>query len=188
MKSYWIAAFGVVCGLLAAGALWLLCSPPRGAPVSLVPPPAPSPLVVQVSGAVAEPGVYQLPPGSRVNDLIQAAGGTLPSANTLAMNLAAALEDGQAVRVPTIAPSPTRALFTATPQPTQTATSPFINLNTADQAALESLPGIGPVLAQRIIAYRQKHGDFAAIEDVKKVYGVSAQTFKMIEDYISVGE
>lgn len=186
MKSYWAAAFGVIIGLLAAGLLWLVGSPPRGEPVMLVPPPSPSPLVVQVSGAVAQPGVYQLPVGSRLSDAIQAAGGVLPSANALSLNLAGRLEDGQAVRVPTLAPTRNIVLFTATPKPTFTPYNPFINLNTANQAELESLPGIGPVLAQRIIAYRQKHGNFAAIEDVRKVYGVSAETFKMIEDFISV--
>jgi len=187
MKSFWTVAFGVVIGLLAAGVLWLVGSPPRGSPVNLIPPPSPAPLMVQVSGAVVDPGVYSLPPGSRVNDAIQAAGGTLPSANALSLNLARLLEDGQAVRIPTLALTLTRVLVTATPEPTATPYSPFININTATQAELESLPGIGPVLAQRIIAYRQKHGDFAAIEDVKKVYGVSAETFEMIEDFISVG-
>lgn len=188
MKSYWTAAFGVVCGLLAAGVLWLLCSPPRGSPVSLIPPPTPPPLVVQVSGAVVNPGIYQLPPGSRLADAIQAAGGALPSANALALNLARLVEDGQDVRVPTLAPSPSRVLATATSKATNTPYSPFININTASQAELESLPGIGPVLAQRIIAFRQKHGDFDTIEDVKEVYGVTAETFEMIEDFISVGE
>lgn len=180
--------FGVVIGLLAAGLLWLVDSPPRGEPVRLISPPSPSPLVVQVSGAVAQPGVYQLPAGSRISDAIQAAGGVLPSANALSLNLARQLEDGQAVRVPTIAPSPSVVLITATPEATATPYNPFININTASQEELESLPGIGPVLAQRIIAYRQKHGDFAAIEDVKLVYGVRAETFEMIKDFISVGE
>ncbi len=188
MKSYWAAAFGVVFGLLAAGLLWLVGSPPRGEPVRLVSPPSPSPLVVQVSGAVAQPGVYHLPVGSRLSDAIQAAGGTLPAANALSMNLASVLEDGQAVRIPTLALSPTPVLVTMTPAATNTPYSPFINLNTANQAELESLPGIGPVLAKRIIAYREKHGAFAAIEDVKQVYGVSAKTYEMIKDFISVGE
>jgi competence protein ComEA len=188
MKSYWAAAFGVVFGLLAAGLLWLVGSPPRGEPVRLVSPPSPSPLIVQVSGAVAQPGVYHLPPGSRLSDAIQAAGGVLPSANALSLNLAGLVEDGQAVRIPTSAPSSTVVLATATPKATSTPYNPFININTANQAELESLPGIGPVLAQRIIAYRQKHGNFAAIEDVKLVYGVRAETFEMIKDFISVGE
>lgn len=188
MKPFWTIAFGVVIGLLAAGLLWLVGSPPHGEPVRLISPPSPCPLVVQVSGAVAKPGVYRLPAGSRITDAIQAAGGVLPSANAYSLNLARLLEDGQAVRVPTLAPSPSVVLVTSTPKPTNTPYSPFIDINTANQAELESLPGIGPVLAQRIIAYRQKHGDFATIEDVKKVYGVTAETFKMIEDFISVGE
>ncbi|MBN1537811.1 MAG: ComEA family DNA-binding protein [Anaerolineales bacterium] len=188
MKSFWTAAFGVVIGLLAAGLLWLVGRPPRGEPVLLMAPPSPSPLVVQVSGAVAQPGLYRLPVGSRLADAIEAAGGALPDANTLSLNLARLLEDGQAVRVPTSMPPPAVSMFTATPEATPTPYNPFININTATPAELESLPGIGPVLAQRIIAYREKHGAFAAIEDVQQVYGVNADTFAMIEDFISVGE
>jgi hypothetical protein len=95
--------FGLLSGLLAGGVLWLLLSPPRGTPVTLLPPPSPIPLRVHVIGAVLQPGVVELPPGALVEQAIQAAGRPAEGANLAAVNLAARLEDGDQVRVPLIA-------------------------------------------------------------------------------------
>src|SRR5690606_19098087 len=96
----WAVGLGVLFGLLCGGAILLAARPPRGDPVTLLPPPEPPALVVQVSGQVSRPGLLSLPPGSRVADALEAAGGVLPEGETGFLNLAARLEDGQVVNVP----------------------------------------------------------------------------------------
>jgi DNA uptake protein ComE-like DNA-binding protein len=95
----WLIGFSVILSLLAAGILYLSSSKPKGEPIRLNPLPTARPLVVQVGGAVAQPGVYQLSMGSRVQDAIQAAGGPLPAANIELVNQAAPLQDGELVWV-----------------------------------------------------------------------------------------
>ena len=188
MKDWWKIPFGVVCGLLGAGLILLASGQPRGETIRLLPPPTSAPLVVDVAGAVARPGVYTLPADSRVQDAIQAAGGTLPDADTRSLNLAELLQDGMRVLVPT-RPPPT---FTPDPEatvPVRMAPSVIlfpININTATQAELESLPEIGPVTAQKIIAYREAHGPFATIEEIMDVPGIGPKTFEQIKDLITV--
>ena len=190
MKDWWKIAFAVACSLLAAGVIYLSGSQPRGQPITLLDPPTPSPLQVHVSGAVSQPQVYSLPIGSRVNDAIAAAGGLSPGANPDAINLADILEDGQRVYVPYI-PTPMPTLAPGAPRgatlPTPDSVHP-ININTAGQAELETLPGIGPVTAQKIIAYREEHGPFARIEDIEKVDGIGPKTFEDIQDLITVDQ
>ena len=180
MKTWWAIALTAVVSLLAAGVLLLVSRQPRGEGVRLVPPPSPQPLVVHVSGAVVNPGLYQLPHGSRILDAIQAAGGLLPEADEEALNLAALLKDGQRVLVPTHA----QAQATTS---SNSASGALIDINSASQEALESLPGIGPVLAQRIDEYRESNGPFATIEDLLKVEGVGADTFEKLKELVTVG-
>lgn len=186
MKAIWNILIGVLIGLLSAGLLLLLVSQPRGQAVTLSVPPTAAGLVVYVSGEVRESGVYTLPYGSRVRDALQAAGGANPEAYLGSINLAAPLRDGQHIFVPVAydTPTPTREKPSATVTPTPTS-SPFININYATQEELESLPGIGAVLAKRIIAYRTKYGYFNALQDLLKVYGIKPQTLKLIEPYVT---
>jgi competence protein ComEA len=181
MKTWWVIALTAVISLLAAGVLLLVSRQPQGEAVKLVPPPSPQPLVVHVSGAVVNPGLYQLPPGSRVQDAIQAAGGLLPEADQEALNLAALVKDGQRVLVPTHAQAQATTASRLAPEA-------LVDINSASQEALESLPGIGPVLAQRIIAYREANGPFAVAEDLQKVEGVGADTFEKLRELVTVGE
>ena len=162
---------GFLVGLLAAGVLWLLLSPPRGTPITLLPPSTPLPLRIHVAGAVAHPGVVELASGARVAQAIEAAGGTLEGANTDGVNLAAALQDGDQVRVPWLAPAVGEAAADATPGTPQTPGAP-VNLNTATLADLDRLPGIGPSLAREILAYREAHGAFASVDDLLLVPGI----------------
>jgi competence protein ComEA len=186
MKSWWWAlGFGVLGGLFSAGIILLVSSQPRGSAVQLQPAPTTAPIVVHVSGSVANPGVYSLPRLSRVQDAIQAAGGLLPEADAQIMNLAALLEDGERVRVPSQRP-------TAAPPP-QGSTAPaaesgLINLNWATQAELESLPGIGPEMAKRILDYRDQNGPFDNIEAIQQVSGIGPATYARIQDLITVDE
>jgi competence protein ComEA len=114
------------------------------------------PLVVDVAGAVASPGVMELPAGARVRDAIEAAGGFLDGAERSSVNLARPLVDGEQVYVPVAG---------------EDRAGP-VNVNAADAAALETLPGIGPVLAERIVADRAANGPFVSIEDLDRVSGI----------------
>ncbi len=205
MKTGWVIAFSIVCAFLAAGILYLAASPPRGEAITLLPPPTRPPLVVYVSGAVNHAGLCSLPPGSRVRDALEAAGGLSVDAEPASLNLAAYVEDGQRIDVPARQPTrPAAQASASTPapgqaaqptrkaQPTQSTPPPAstgrININTATQAELESLPGIGPSLAQRILDYREQNGPFKTIEDIQNVKGIGPVTFERIKDLITVGD
>jgi len=197
MKDLLKIAFGLICGLLATGLILLVARQPSGEPVALSPPPSPAPLVVYITGAVAQPGVYSLPAGSRVQDAVQAAGGFLDEAESGSLNLAAILEDGSQITVltwlPTQTPMPEPTAVTrgesiplSTPSRSPTPTGYRVNINTATQEELESLPMIGPVLARQIINYRTDHGPFKKVEDVLDVPGIGPKTFEVIKDLITI--
>ena len=206
-KTLLAIAFGILCGLLGAGIIFLASRPPRGSAIQLLPPPTPRLWVVQVSGAVVYPGVYELPAGSRVRDAVQAAGGLTSEASISGNNLAAPLEDGKSIVIqantptPKLRPSPTlkptvqivnlpSATVTIPPvelQPTTAASTGSIDVNTATLEELDRLPDIGPVMAQRIIDYRTANGPFVAIEDIMDVPGIGPVTFEKIKGLITVG-
>jgi len=192
-----LVAIGVVGGLLGAGLLYLVSRPPRGEAITLLPAPTPLPVAVDVAGAVIQPGVYALPQGSRVQDAIQAAGGLAPDADTSGLNQAAFLDDVQRVFIPfRAAPAamlPGVGPGDAAPPGTQPAergagVQLLVNINTATQAELESLPEIGPVTAQAIITYRTEQGPFLTIEAIDAVPGIGPVTFDAIKDLITVGD
>ncbi len=140
-----------------------------------------------MSGAVARPGVYSLPQGSRLQDAIRAAGEALPDADLGVLNLAASLEDGSQVDVPVIgAAGSSPSAAGASRFASGGATGGLVDINTATQEELESLPGIGPTLARRIIDYRQANGPFASIEAIQDVEGIGPGIFKEIEELITV--
>ena len=205
MKHWWAVAFGLLGGLLGAGLLLLVANPPNGEAIHLSPPPTAPPLLVHVDGAVSRPGVYALAGGSRIQDAIESAGGLLAESDPGSLNLAAFLEDGERVSVPFQVEGrasdglPARASPAEEPlieEPPEgagggglaTSTPDWpVDINTASQAELESLPGIGPVLAGRIIAYRQENGPFSKIEDIQNVSGIGSKTFERFKDLITVG-
>jgi competence protein ComEA len=181
LKAFYPTFIGVLIGLVLGGLLWIVARSPRGNSVELLPPPTPAPLVVDVAGAVPRPGVYELPDGSRVNDAVEAAGGFLAEADKANINLAAPLEDGQKLDIPFLPGAATAGVPQSTPNPTA------ININTADAATLETLPGIGPTLAQAIIDYRETSGGFYFIEDIMNVPGIGPSKFEDIKDLIVTG-
>ena len=196
MKTGWAIVFGVLCGLLGAGIILVSSSTPRGEPVKLLPPPTAPPIVVHVSGAVSQPGIYTLPPDCRVQAALDAAGGPLPEANVSEINLAAFIQDGSQLWIPfqtssqsQITPPTGNSTISEykSIEPIQQNRDELINLNTASQSELESLPGIGPVTAERIIAYREENGPFASIEDIEKVPGIGPAKFDQVKDLITVG-
>jgi competence protein ComEA len=174
MKTFLNIALGVLIGLLAAGLIWLAASQPRGEAVTLLPSPTARSVTVYISGAVATPGVYSLPEGSRTDDVILLAGGFLPNAEQEGINLAALLQDGQQLDVPV------RSAATH-------ASSGRININTATVEELNTLPGIGTTIAQNIFNYRLKNGPFQFIQDIQNVSGVGPATYDEIKDLIMVG-
>jgi competence protein ComEA len=193
VKAGWALALGVICGLLGAGIILLVSHPPGGSAITLLPPPSPVPLVVYISGAVVRADVYTLPAGSRVRDAIQAAGGPSSQADLQNLNLAAFLQDGMKVQVPQIVKAPivpgdmTSTSNLSAAGVGQRVAGALVNINTASQQELDTLPEIGPALAQRIIAYRTAKGPFAMIEDIQNVSGIGPVTFEKIKDLITVG-
>lgn len=187
MGEWWKIPFGVICGLLAAGLILLISEAPRGETIILLPAPTPHPILIHVAGAIAQPGVYTLEAGSRVQDAVQAAGGLLPGADLRGVNLAAVMQDGERVTIPTTPPTPLPGSLEDLSEDSRSTTILYpINLNTATQAELESLPGIGPITAQKIIQYREQNGPFIKIEDLLKVPGIGPKTFEEIKSLITV--
>jgi competence protein ComEA len=136
---------------------------------------------VYVSGAVVYPDVYSLHQDSIVKDAIEAAGGATDEADLERINLALPVTDGQQVHVPRQGEDDPPV----EPPSGQPMSGGKVNLNTADSAALESLPGIGPALAQRIVDYRQTHGPFERIEDLMQVSGIGEATFEEVKELIT---
>lgn len=159
----------------------LVVTPPVSpAPTWAEPIPTPGPLRVYVSGAVQHPDVYLLPPGSIVKDAILAAGGAITEADLVNINLAHSIADGEQVHVPRAGEQNPVRLPAVESLP-----GGKVNINTADAATLEALPGIGPELAQRILDYRQAHGPFARIEGLLDVPGIGPGILEKIQEEIT---
>lgn len=196
-------ALGVLCiGIVAGAAFAYARSLPKPTPDSIASPipttsatgsldPSVSGEVfVHVAGAVAKPGVYRLPAGSRVIDGVSAAGGARPDADLSAINLARPLSDGERVYIPRRGEVPPAA---AAGDPSgggggggSGGTSDKVNINTASVSELEQLPGIGEVIAQRIVDYRTQHGPFKTVRDLLKVDGIGEKKFESIQDHVTV--
>jgi competence protein ComEA len=186
MKFWEQIMVAVTAGLLGAGLLVVVSSQPRGEPVTLLPLPTPSPILVHVDGAVANPGVYELEAGSRVQDGLEAAGGLLPEAMTAAINFAATLNDGDKVLVP-YQPQASESQDQDGSGSDIVQAGEYIDLNTASQNDFEKLPGIGPQKALAIVTYRQEHGAFTQIEQIMNVPGIGPTLFEQIKAYIIIG-
>lgn len=193
--------------LVAAGALWL--TRPPAAPVeaslpfasttvaageelaaTLTSPAVPSVLVVHVAGAVVLPGVHELDVGARVVDAIAAAGGLRPDADGARLNLAAPVADGERVYVPVAGEEPppvvgpTGASSSGSGGPS--GGSGPVDLNTADEAALDALPGIGPSTAAAIIEHRSKIGRFGSVDELLDVRGIGEAKLEQLRSLVTV--
>lgn len=152
-------------------------------------------VVVHVTGAVNRPGVFVMPAGSRIDDAIKLAGGFAPDANEAGINRALPVQDGQQVKVPMIGESPSPG--GAPPGGSGTGTGGAgggddsaqagrVNLNTASATELQSLPGIGPVLAAAIIEWRERHGGFTAVADLDDVPGIGPVLMERLAPLVTV--
>ncbi len=158
-------------------------------PPTITPPPSPTlaPIGVHVSGAVRQPAVYELPPGSIVQDAVDAAGGPALDADLDHINLALELRDQQQVYVPCQGETNPPPSVSGGAPGSEGSAGPLVNINTATTAELETLPRIGPVTAQRIVEYREANGSFESIEDIEDVPGIGPVTFAGLEYLITVG-
>ncbi|MFI6272547.1 helix-hairpin-helix domain-containing protein [Micromonospora zamorensis] len=188
-----LAVVAVVVVLGAAG--WAWRSRPQSEPVaplvsvaaSAAPADQPSAsgsgeLVVAVAGKVRKPGLVRLPAGSRLADAVQAAGGALPGVDVALLNPARKVTDGELIVVGvTPPPAPAGPAVGGAPP----AVGP-LNLNTATLAQLDALPGVGPVLAQRILTHRDQHGGFKAVGDLRQVDGIGDARYEQLKDLVTV--
>jgi competence protein ComEA len=199
-----LVALVAVAGVVVAGAgLWYARSlpkpvevraaePPGGGsrppPVaaSASPSPRPSVLFVHVAGLVRRPGVYRFRQGQRVVDAVNAAGGPTKKGDPDLLNLAALLTDGEQVLVPargsTVVPPPGEGGTTGATR----STGAPVNVNTGSESELESLPGVGPVLAAAIIAYRTEHGPFPTVDALDDVSGIGPATLENLRPLVTV--
>jgi competence protein ComEA len=187
-----MVAIAVVAASLGGVLVW------RARPVPLAVPPAPvgsagpgaagtsagGELVIDVAGAVRKPGLVRLPLGSRVADAIAAAGGLAPRATTAGLNLARKLADGEQVYVlpPGAAAAGGPAAGSA---PGGAPTQGKLDLNLATAAQLDALPGVGPVLAERIVAWRTQHGRFASVDQLGEVPGIGEKKLESLRDLVT---
>lgn len=153
----------------------------------------PAPIVVFVSGEVNAPGVYTLAPGSRVVDALQAAGGPTEKAAIATLNQATLLSDGVQIHMPAEGEAPPPAPPPVAPSDSggefntaSTGSDSLVRINSADASTLETLPGIGPAFAERIIEYRTANGPFASIEQLKEVKGIGDKLIEKIRDQIVI--
>lgn len=143
--------------------------------------PAPASVYVHVFGAVVRPGLYRLDDGARVVDVIASAGGLAPDADESAVNLARRVSDGEQLRVPVIG----EALATGETAP-GVASDGRVNLNTADVSALDTLPRVGPAIAERIIQWREDNGPFTSVDDLLSVPGIGDKMLASLRDLVTV--
>jgi competence protein ComEA len=146
-----------------------------------------SPVIVDVTGWVRHPGVYEFSPGDRVIDAVRKAGGARPGADLSAINLAAPLVDGSQVVVPKAGEA--GGIGTSGPSGTSTGGTSAggqLNINTATEQQLEGLNGIGPVLASAIVQYRTQHGLFRSVDDLLGVSGIGPVTLEELRPQVTV--
>ncbi|MBG0787038.1 MAG: helix-hairpin-helix domain-containing protein [Anaerolineaceae bacterium] len=198
-KPWLLILSGLLIGLLAAGLILLIAQPRQGVPITLLPAPTatatdlpqptrtPEPIVVQIGGAIHSPGVYSLNAGTRLEDLIFVAGDLTSEADLDRINVALKLQDGKYYYLPVMGEDIPE---TAANAPGYVASDGGfnypLNLNTATQEELESLPGIGPSKAADILTYREQHGPFATLDDLANVTGIGDATVESLRDYLIV--
>ncbi len=141
-------------------------------------------VVVYVSGAVNKPGVFSIAATARVLDAVTVAGGLTPQGDVSKVNMAQPVKDGMQIYVPSKEINSDKAANVVAPG--NSLNSGKVSLNTATKEALDTLPGVGPALAEKIIEYRQTHGGFKDIEEVRKVKGISEKKYEKLKDKLAL--
>ena len=163
----------------------IVISPPEPTAAPLL-TATPSAVQVYVSGQVAAPDVYELPPDGRVEDAVTAAGGFTAQAQPALVNLAQPLFDGMQIYVPAEGEEASLPLPVATAPAGTSNSGDLVNINTAGLEELDTLPGIGPSTAQNIIDYRESNGPFETLEEIMDVPGIGEAKFNQIKDLITI--
>ncbi len=194
-RDSWLIAAVALVAVIAASLVWV-----KGAPSKIAPPataseasaviPSASPstsastILVHVAGAVKRPGVYQFSTGARVADAIESAS-PRDNADLNVLNLAEPLTDAMKIDVPTRGEQAASVAPSAAPSPSPGAIA-LVNVNTADQPTLETIPGIGPVTATAIIDWRTQSGPFGSVEQLLEVSGIGPATLESIRPYVTI--
>src|SRR5436190_37445 len=192
-----IGLIAIIAVTIGGAGFWYLRSLPqpvqirtaaRPSAVRIAPSPSPEVIVVDVAGWVKKPGVYEFTDGDRIVDALDQAGGSRKGALLTALNLAQPLTDGQQILVPEpLKKSEATAAAGSTTGETGTpAMSAQVNINSADLTGLETLNGVGEVIGQAIIDYREKNGPFKTIDEIQNVSGIGPVTFANIKGDITV--
>jgi competence protein ComEA len=158
-----------------------------------VPMPTSTEIIVSVTGLVGRPGIVTLPPGARVADAIAGAGGAVDGSDLTGLNLAARLADGDSVVVGSSAQDARSGVAgaadnngAAASSGTPGTTGGLVDLNSADEAALDTLPGVGPVMAQNILAWRETNGKFTTVEQLQEISGIGPSRYAQIAPLVTV--
>lgn len=211
-KGNWLSyLFVMFVGLIIGAGSVTLVGRVQPAPIVIQPPvptvapgptSTPGPLRIFVNGAVAAPAVYELPHDGILQEAIDRAGGFTDEADTAVVNLALPLQDGMQIYVPTLAETAeqTQVIISApvvrsegvdidvSEETAVTEGGELVNINNADVTALDTLPGIGPSTAEKIVEYRETNGPFAAVDEIMSVSGIGPAKYSQIEAFITVGE
>ena len=142
-------------------------------------------IIVDISGAVESPGVYMLQDGSRIFDLIEAAGGLTKDADINYINRAEILFDEAKIYIPSFRETSELSPGSAVRTSSVSSGPSLININTADSETLQKIPGVGPSTAEKIISYRLSHGRFSSIEELTNISGIGAKTLEKMKGYIT---
>ena len=183
-----LAVIALVAGIAAAYALYQALDERAAPPIVIEDAAATLPVVVEMRGEVESPGVYELSPGARLQDAIAAAGGLTEEADLSTVNLARRLRDGEMLVILALPAAGSTPMVPSTDPPddaTSARSLSKIDINTATANELEILPGVGEVIAARIVTYREQHGPFRSVDDLIHVEGISDRAIDELRELVT---
>jgi competence protein ComEA len=183
-----LAVIALVAGVAVIYALYQALDQRSAPPIIIEDAAATLPVVVELRGGVEAPGVYELSPGARLQDAFAAAGGLTEEADLSTVNLARRLRDGELIVIPVLpVPGSTPTVRSTDTHDAATADGSLakVNINTATTRELEALPGVGEVIAARIVAYREQNGPFRSVDDLIHVEGLSDRAIDEIRELVT---